>query len=107
MICFENTSMPNYFTEKLTNAYLGGTIPIYWGCSNISDYVNMDDILYLKPDFTETDVEKLIDEITYLDTHPDAYRAKYESVFFKDGKLPDAFNLDKIREKVDARIAKL
>jgi len=106
MICFENTSQPNYFTEKLTNAYYGGTIPIYWGCKNISDYVNMDAILYLKSDFTENDFNQLIKQIEYLDNHPDAYREKYETTFFKDGQLPDAFNIDKIREKVVAMIEK-
>ena len=39
MICFENTSKPNYFTEKLVNAYYSGSIPIYWGDPNISKYI--------------------------------------------------------------------
>ena len=60
MICFENTSMPNYITEKLMIAYKHGTIPIYWGCPNLGDYVNMDAILHLKPDYTKYDVEKLM-----------------------------------------------
>jgi len=106
MICFENVSQPNYFTEKLVNAYYGGAIPIYWGCTNIHDYVNMEAILYLKPNFTENEFNDLIKQIEYLDNNPDAYRAKYETTFFKDGKLPDAFNIDKIREKVDAMIQK-
>jgi hypothetical protein len=61
MICFENTSKKNYLTEKLINAYLFGTIPIYWGCSNLEEYVNTDSILYLKKDFTQEDVNKLMD----------------------------------------------
>lgn len=30
-ICFENTASPGYTTEKLVDALLAGTIPIYWG----------------------------------------------------------------------------
>lgn len=101
MICFENTSLPNYFTEKLINAYYAGTIPIYWGCKNIEDYVNMESILYLKPDYTEEDMNNLIKEVIYLDNNDDAYKVKYENYFFKDGKLPDAFNIDIIKSKIN------
>jgi len=101
MICFENVSRPNYFTEKLINAYYNGTIPIYWGCPNIGDYINLDSILYLKPNFTENDVIELIDTIKFLDNNPEEYKKKYESVFFKNGLLPDEFDIDKIRIDVN------
>ena len=100
MICFENTSLPNYLTEKIVNAYSSGTIPIYWGCPNLGDYVNMDSILYLPPKYTIEDRNQLIQKIIYLDTNPDAYRAMYEQSFFKNGKLPDEFNIEKIKEKI-------
>lgn len=102
MICFENLSQTNYLTEKLINSYYYGTIPIYWGCPNIGDYVNTESILYLKPEFTDADVEALITEIEALDNDDDLYKKKYESVFFKNGTIPDAFNLDKLKEKINA-----
>jgi hypothetical protein len=34
-IAFENANQPGWITEKFVNAFLAGTIPIYWG----SDYV--------------------------------------------------------------------
>lgn len=37
-ICIENCSRDNYFTEKFTDAILCWTIPIYYGCKNISKY---------------------------------------------------------------------
>lgn len=30
-LCFENSSAPGYTTEKLTDAFLACTVPIYWG----------------------------------------------------------------------------
>ena len=102
MICFENTSMTNYITEKLLNAYTCGTIPIYWGCPNLGDYVNLDSILYLKADYTKADVKELISKIEKLDNDDELYKAKYESVFFKDEKIPDNSQLPIIRKKIDA-----
>lgn len=37
-ICIENCSQKNYFTEKITDAILCWCIPIYYGCTNISEY---------------------------------------------------------------------
>lgn len=101
MICFENKSIPNYFTEKSVNAYLAGTIPIYWGCSNLDDYINTTSILHLKKDYSEKDVDMLIQKIKILDNNDEIYIKKYETVFFKNGKIPDVINFEKIKEKVN------
>ena len=37
-IIIENSSEYDYFTEKLIDACLLETIPIYWGAPNISEY---------------------------------------------------------------------
>jgi FkbM family methyltransferase len=34
----ENSSHPNYFTEKLVDCFLALTFPIYWGCPNLSEF---------------------------------------------------------------------
>ena len=36
----ENNSIKNYFTEKLTDSILSECISFYWGCPNISDYID-------------------------------------------------------------------
>jgi hypothetical protein len=39
-ICFENTSVINsYLDEKIFDAFLANTIPIYWGCPNIKKLI--------------------------------------------------------------------
>jgi len=100
MICFENSSLKNYLTEKLVNAYISGTIPIYWGCPNVEDYIDISSILYLRPDYTQEELQNIINEIIALDNSPELYKKKYESIFFKDGKIPDEFNINKIKEKI-------
>lgn len=37
-IAIENSATPDYWTEKLADAFLGGAFPIYFGCPNIFDY---------------------------------------------------------------------
>jgi hypothetical protein len=37
-VIIENTREKGYFTEKLIDALLCNTVPIYWGCPNIADF---------------------------------------------------------------------
>jgi hypothetical protein len=37
-LAMENTSSPNYFTEKLLDCFLLKVVPVYWGCDNVSNY---------------------------------------------------------------------
>lgn len=37
-ICIENSFIPDYWTEKIADPLLGYSVPIYCGCTNISDY---------------------------------------------------------------------
>ena len=37
-IVMENDRYPGYFTEKLTDCFVTGTVPIYWGAPDIGDY---------------------------------------------------------------------
>lgn len=36
-VCVENVKHNNWYTEKISEAFLTKTIPVYWGCPNISD----------------------------------------------------------------------
>ena len=37
-VVLENEAYPDYWTEKLSDSFLGGAYPFYYGCPNISDY---------------------------------------------------------------------
>ena len=37
-VVIENSSYPDYWTEKLADSYLGHTYPIYYGCTNLEKY---------------------------------------------------------------------
>lgn len=39
-ICYENVrDLPGYVTEKIFDCFFSGCVPVYWGASNIADYV--------------------------------------------------------------------
>lgn len=44
-ICIENSYVENYFTEKLIDCFMTGTVPIYCGCTNVSDFFNKNGII--------------------------------------------------------------
>ena len=41
----ENCKEDYYFTEKLIDSFLSGTIPIYWGCPSIGNFFNLKGII--------------------------------------------------------------
>lgn len=52
-IAFENESTPGYATEKITDAFLAGSIPIYWGDPGIAGLFNPESFVncHAYPDF--------------------------------------------------------
>ena len=47
-VAVESSSETNYFTEKLIDCLITKTIPVYWGCPNISDF--FDTSYWIHPD---------------------------------------------------------
>lgn len=44
-IIIENSKSDYYFTEKLIDSFVTGTVPIYWGCPSIGDFFNLNGML--------------------------------------------------------------
>ena len=44
-VAIENSSVPNYFTEKIIDCFLCGCVPVYWGCTNIQKFFNPNGII--------------------------------------------------------------
>ena len=59
-LVIENDKYDTYFTEKLTDAFVTGTIPVYWGAPDIGDTFNKDGIIELTPSF---DIDTLTEEL--------------------------------------------
>ena len=83
-ICYENTSTPYYCTEKLMDAFLSNSLPIYWGDSrSIEDFNEKSFINVHRLQKMETN---LIDTIKRLDTNDKEFLDIYNEPVFTDSQ---------------------
>ena len=61
----ENSSHKNYFTEKLVDCFLSLTVPIYWGCPNLTDFFPKESFRQLQD---IGDIDNLVGEIVEIVT---------------------------------------
>lgn len=38
-LCFENTKMPGYITEKMIDCFVSATVPVYFGAPDVAEYI--------------------------------------------------------------------
>lgn len=57
-VAIEN--MDNWFTEKLLDCFLTGTVPIYYGTTSVGKWFNTDGMIFLEDEF---DIESLSEEL--------------------------------------------
>ena len=58
-IAVENYRGPDYWTEKIADCFLSWTMPIYYGCTNITDYFPPEAMVLIDID----DIEEAVDKI--------------------------------------------
>lgn len=63
-VVIENSREPDYFSEKLMDALLCLTVPIYWGCPNIGDYFDTSPMVICE---TEEDIRAALDQMSATD----------------------------------------
>ena len=71
-IIIENSCYEHYFTEKILDCFISGTVPIYWGSSSIGDFFDSEGILNFN---SIVELEEYINDIS---KNPMEY---YESIY--------------------------
>ena len=72
-VAVENSSNKNYHTEKIIDAFLSKTFPIYWGCPNLEELgYNPDGFIYCK------DENEIIESVNKLT--PEFYTERKEAI---------------------------
>lgn len=69
-IAFENSSSPGYTTEKIMEAYVAQTVPIYYGDPDVAVDFRPESMVHVQG---EDDIERAVEEIIRLDQDDDAY----------------------------------
>lgn len=93
-ICIENSQEVGYFSEKLIDCLYTKTIPIYWGCPNISDYFNLDSI------FVVNSIDEILNICNNLKNN--TYQSKLKSINENFEKSLKFVNIsERIEKKID------
>jgi hypothetical protein len=76
-IVIENASHNNYFTEKILDSFAMKSLPLYWGCPNLSKFFNMDGVIRFE---TYEELVKCIQGLTpsYYEEHRQAVEDNYK-----------------------------
>jgi len=64
-LVLENSVLPNYWTEKLADAYLGWAYPVYLGCPNVGDYLPAESLFSINDldvDVAAARIARLLDQ---------------------------------------------
>jgi hypothetical protein len=76
-VTIENGLHDNYFTEKILDCFLTGTIPVYKGCKNINEFFDINGIITFD---TEDDLVEILNNLTDADyeSRKDAIQINFE-----------------------------
>jgi len=98
-IAIENSEHPGYVTEKITDALLCNTIPIYWGDPRVLEEFDTEAFIHLR-DFTT--LEDAVAEIQRIDADPSRMLNMMNAPVFSGGIDRTALHLNAAREFFEA-----
>ena len=82
MITFENKSLPHYHTEKITNAFEAGVIPIYWGDPHIGDMFDARSFIHIptldNPNHQWEAVKQAVARVQEANSDPVVYASYFQ-----------------------------
>jgi hypothetical protein len=89
-IAMENSEGDGYISEKIIDAFLAGTIPIYYGDYTIDEYINPKSFILIR---NQKDMMEKIDYIMKIDNDDNLYRSILkEKVFIDDFFVDNIIN---------------
>lgn len=97
-IAFENASHPGYATEKLMEALVTNTIPIYWGDPDIGNDFNTKAFINVH-EFESMDA--VVEHVKKVDQDEDLYRQYLSEPFLVDGKETEFCKEENIIRRFD------
>lgn len=95
-VAIENQIGENIWTEKLADAFLGYTVPIYCGCSNVYDYFPKDSLIQIDIN----DVSGSLKTIKEVIAKEGEYERRFEAVKEARRRVLEEYNLLAIIHKI-------
>lgn len=91
VLCMENTYTHGYITEKLLYAFVGGSIPIYYGTKEVFQVFNKAAFIY----YDIKRPQSALDRLAYLEANRTAYAEVLSEPILADGQrtLEEYFSL--------------
>lgn len=88
-LAIENHIAPHHWTEKLADAFLAHTVPIYCGCPNVFDYFPKDSLVPIDIN----DAEGALKTIQHILTSEGEYERRLEAVKEARRRVIEEYNL--------------
>lgn len=87
-IALENSQCKDYWTEKLSDSFLGGAYPLYYGCPNIHDYFPKESLTVIDIDDVEGTISKIESDI-----ENNKYEKRIDNILEARNMILDKYNL--------------
>ncbi|MBC8207018.1 MAG: glycosyltransferase [Kiritimatiellales bacterium] len=95
-LAIENHIAPHVWTEKLADAFLGYTVPIYCGCPNVFDYFPEDSVIPIDIN----DIEGSIKTVQRVLTTEGEYERRLEAVKEARRRVIEEYNLPAMLSRI-------
>jgi hypothetical protein len=87
-LAIENSQHDHYWTEKIADCFLAGTVPIYWGAPNIGEYFPAEAMIILD----SLDPEKAA-RVIKAEATPETYQRRLPALREAKRRILDDYNL--------------
>ncbi len=89
-ICFENSSLRGYITEKIFGCFKAGCVPVYLGAPNITDYIPKDCFIDFRDFSTFDELHQFMESMS-----KERYQKYIDDIkAFLNSKKADVFKID-------------
>lgn len=82
MLLMEDANIPGYITERIVDGFMAGTVPIYYGTTQIFDIFNKNSFIY----YDINDPQEALNRIRFMEDNPDAYQQMLNEPILADGE---------------------
>jgi hypothetical protein len=104
-IAIESLSVENYFSEKLIDAFITKTVPIYYGCPNIGDFFDTRGMIIADAGKDITDASKdIVESCNKLNQNSYEEMLPFIEENYKRAKQYSGSLAKRVKEEIEKRM---